>query len=97
VARYIRQQDTRSAEFAIVLSDDWQGCGLGSVLLRNLVAAARENGIDCLDGAVLSENSPMIALAKKLGFSVHRDPRGAQVTLLAMKFVDEGDDRSTAS
>lgn len=93
VARYIREQDTRNAEFAIVLSDDWQGCGLGSVLLRNLISAAEGNGIACLDGAVLSENMPMIALARKLGFSVHRDPRGAHVTLLTMELAGEGIDR----
>jgi RimJ/RimL family protein N-acetyltransferase len=52
--------------------------------LKNLIAIAKANGIACLDGAVLSENAPMIALAKKLGFAVHRDPRGAQVTLLTM-------------
>lgn len=86
VARYIRAADAHSAEFAIVLSDDWQGRGLGTVLLRELMAAARANGIDRFDGAVLSENGPMIALAKKLGFAVHRDPRGAQVTLLTMRF-----------
>lgn len=90
VARYIREPDTRRAEFAIVLSDDWQGRGLGFELLRRLIAAAKANAIACLDGAVLSENAPMIALAKKLGFLVHRDPRGAQVTLLTMAFDDEG-------
>jgi acetyltransferase len=88
VARYIREPHTRNAEFAIVLSDDWQGRGLGSVLLRSLMDAARTSGIACLEGAVLSENAPMIALAKKSGFAVHRDPRGAQVTILTIR-LDE--------
>lgn len=90
VARYIREVDAENAEFAIVLDDDWQGHSLGAVLLRNLIALAKRKGIVRLNGSVLSENAPMIALARKLGFDIHRDPRGAQVTLLTIS-VDEAD------
>lgn len=84
VARYIGEPDTQNAEFAIVLSDDWQGKGLGGALLRGLMQVAKKSGVARLDGTVLSENAPMIALARKLGFDIHRDPRGAQVTLLSI-------------
>jgi acetyltransferase len=90
VARYIRDPDMHAAEFAIVLGDDWQGRGLGSKLLKSLMAIAKTNGIVRLDGTVLSENTPMMALAKKLGFSVRRDPRGSQVTLLTIA-LDQSD------
>lgn len=33
VARYVREPSLGDCEFAIVLSDDWQGRGLGAPLL----------------------------------------------------------------
>ena len=69
VARYVKQACADEAEFAIVLSDDWQGRGLGGVLLSLLIAEARQRGVRRLVGTTLSENNGMLALARKLGFS----------------------------
>jgi acetyltransferase len=85
VARYIRESNSQNAEFAIVLSDEWQARGLGARLLRSLIGQAEALGLSRLNGAVLSENVAMIALARKLGFKIQKDPRGAQVTLLTLQ------------
>ena len=69
VARYVKQGCSDEAEFAIVLSDDWRGRGLGGVLLSSLIAAARQRGVRRLIGTTMSENNGMLALARKLGFS----------------------------
>jgi GNAT superfamily N-acetyltransferase len=69
VARYVKQGCSDEAEFAIVLSDDWQGRGLGGALLSFLIAEARQRGVRRLIGTTISENSGMLALARKLGFS----------------------------
>jgi acetyltransferase len=69
VARYVKEGCFDVAEFAIVLSDDWQGRGLGGVLLSSLIAEARQRGVRRLIGTTLSENNGMLALARKLGFS----------------------------
>ena len=69
VARYVKQGWSDEAEFAIVLSDDWQGRGLGGLLLSSLIAEARQRGVRRLIGTTLSENRAMLALARKLGFS----------------------------
>ena len=69
VARYVKQSCSDEAEFAIVLSDDWQGRGLGRVLLSSLIAEARQRGVRRLVGTTMSENNGMLALARKLGFS----------------------------
>ena len=46
VARYVRlDEDPEEAEFAIAIADDWQGRGLGRVLLGELVDAARADGL----------------------------------------------------
>src|SRR5262249_55702058 len=37
--RYVVSPDGKSAEFAVSIADEWQGCGLGSLLLARLIAA----------------------------------------------------------
>jgi acetyltransferase len=69
VARYVKQGCSDEAEFAIVLSDDWQGRGLGRVLLSSLITEARQRGVRRIIGTTMSENDGMLALARKLGFS----------------------------
>jgi GNAT superfamily N-acetyltransferase len=57
VARFVRSaRDPRSAEVAVVVTDDTQGRGLGRRLIETLAAAARERGIDTFDMSVLGRN-----------------------------------------
>jgi RimJ/RimL family protein N-acetyltransferase len=83
VARYVKTS-TASAEFAIVLSDDWQKRGLGSKLLASLLAAAKREGLRRIYGSTLTVNRGMLALARKLGFELALDPRSATITNLTL-------------
>jgi RimJ/RimL family protein N-acetyltransferase len=67
VSRYIRLEDPQAAEMAVTVVDDWQGRGLGRVLLDALVMEALENGITRLEGDVLVENRPMQELLRRAG------------------------------
>jgi acetyltransferase len=84
VARYVKESSTGDAEFAIVLSDDWQARGLGTRLLASLLAAAKSHGVRRLVGTTLSENNGMLALARKLGFRVATDRGSAMITNLTL-------------
>ena len=85
VARYVKDDSAPGvAEFAIVLSDDWQGRGLGTRLLQSLVDAARSDGVQRLVGTTLSVNSGMLKLAHKVGFKSAADPGSATVTNLTL-------------
>jgi acetyltransferase len=77
----VKEPAPGAAEFAIVLSDDWQGRGLGRRLLGELIAAAQRGGVRRLYGTTLLENAAMIALAQSLGFVVTNDPDVATMTL----------------
>jgi GNAT superfamily N-acetyltransferase len=66
-ARYVLDGGARAAEFAIAVSDAWQGLGLGRQLMHRLLARARRSGIERLCGDVLADNAPMLALMKRLG------------------------------
>jgi acetyltransferase len=78
-ARWVRRDDGVSADFAIVVDDAWQGLGLGGYLLAALGRAARAHGIERLDGDVLADNGPMLALARSLGCSVGPHPEDARL------------------
>jgi acetyltransferase len=70
VARYIINPDGLSAEFALVVADQYQGLGIGSRLMNALMLTAKNKGIISLEGEVLSINQSMLALVKKLSFSI---------------------------
>ncbi|WP_111733419.1 bifunctional acetate--CoA ligase family protein/GNAT family N-acetyltransferase [Roseovarius amoyensis] len=74
VARYTINPDNTSGEFAIAVSDELQGQGIGTRLMKALFAAARDHGLTKLEGSVLRENVPMLHLMEELGFTVTPDP-----------------------
>ena len=72
VGRYAPSPEKDSAEFALVVADEWQRKGLGRALLEMLREQARKAGYKALYGTVLDDNHEMLALTRRLGFS----PRG---------------------
>jgi acetyltransferase len=70
VSRYITNPDQSSCEFALVVSDDFNGKGLGSRLMLSIMDVARERGLSEIDGLVLANNPGMLKLMRSLGFSV---------------------------
>jgi len=73
VARYIADADRTSAEFAVVVGDEWQRRGVGAVLMRGLIVCAKRRGFERLIGMVLRENERMIAFVRSLGFTLADD------------------------
>jgi GNAT superfamily N-acetyltransferase len=66
-ARYVRDSNDESvAEPAVTVVDDWQGRGLGSVLLRSVIDRARLHGVRQLRATVLADNEPMLHLLRAL-------------------------------
>ena len=74
VARYMLLPNTTSAEFAIVVRDDYQGQGIGAKLMNALLDVAREQQLKVIEGLVLAKNSHMLSLMQRLGFSIEADP-----------------------
>jgi acetyltransferase len=73
VARYITLPDEESCEFAIVVSDEWQGKGVARQLFRRLIDVARERRLKIMTGITLRENARMIDLARSYGFETRAD------------------------
>jgi RimJ/RimL family protein N-acetyltransferase len=89
-ARYYVHADNRRCEFAITVADDWQGVGLASRLLRELIQAARVRGLKQMEGFVLAGNSRMLGLARRLGFTVVTDPNDMMVKIVRLDLTNAG-------
>ena len=67
VARCVRLPDTEhTAEFAIVVGDQFQGLGLGTLLARELAAAARAAGIRRFAATMLGDNDAIRRLMRTI-------------------------------
>lgn len=69
-ARYIANPGLQTCEFAIAVADDWCGMGLASRLMNELIRSARSRGLNGMEGFILTGNTPMRNLARRLGFEV---------------------------
>ncbi|QSX42475.1 bifunctional acetate--CoA ligase family protein/GNAT family N-acetyltransferase [Shewanella cyperi] len=65
--------DNTEAEFAMAVRGDFQGIGLGKLLLEKLIHYYLDNGTQVLSGFTMFENRAMANLAKSLGFTVTFD------------------------
>ena len=74
VARLAREQASASAEFAVVVADDWHCRGVGTRLLCELMRAARSVGLERIWGDILATNHRMLALMASLGFEIEPSP-----------------------
>ena len=73
VARYSTNADGTDCECAVTVLDDWQGKGLGSVLMKHLIDVARSRGIKHMWSLDSAENLAMADLAHYLGFNRCQD------------------------
>jgi len=71
--RYIVTEGAK-AEIAFVVIDDYQGQGLGTLLMRHLAVVARAAGLKELMAEVLPENAAMRKVFSKFGFQARRGP-----------------------
>ncbi|MDW8209045.1 MAG: bifunctional acetate--CoA ligase family protein/GNAT family N-acetyltransferase [Chloroherpetonaceae bacterium] len=73
IARLSRRRMQQSvAEFALLVTDRFQGQGLGTELLRRLIEVARAERVECLVADILPDNYGMLRLAEKMGFTLTR-------------------------
>ncbi|KXW56697.1 GNAT family N-acetyltransferase [Ferrovum sp. PN-J185] len=69
VARYTTNPDGESCEFALVIADQYQGQGLGTTLMNELILCAQSRGLYFMTGEVLGNNTGMLHLMHTLGFT----------------------------
>jgi GNAT superfamily N-acetyltransferase len=80
--RYIVEKPG-TAEIAFAVIDDYQGQGIGAVLLRHLATIARRAGLKEFTAEVLADNAPMLKVFERSGlpFSAKRSADGVHAVL----------------
>jgi len=84
VVRYVTNPDGESCEFALAVADEWQRRGLGRRMMTLLIDVARTRGLREMNGHVLADNRPMLALCESLGFGSGESNEGPQVRRVAL-------------
>jgi acetyltransferase len=69
-ARFSQDQradpQTRTVDVGIILTDTWQGRGLGGQMLRRMASEARRRAIESFSAVILWENQRMLRLARRI-------------------------------
>ena len=69
-ATYVRSASDRAlADISFLITDEFQGRGLGTLLMGAVAIAARRNGISRFAADVLAENAPMRAILDRAGIA----------------------------
>jgi len=66
--RISKLPDLENAELSILISDEWQGKGIGKILMEYSIGIAKEIGLKSLWMEILKNNHRMLALGQKYGF-----------------------------
>lgn len=85
VARFYADPDYVRGEFAIIVSSNLKGTGLGHQLMSHMIEYATAEGLQSLEGAILAENKGMLRFCLKLGFSIVEDPEDAGIRMARLK------------
>ena len=70
VSRMAKVQWANEAEVAVVVSDSWQGRGLGKELMARLLLFGADEKLERLTADMLPENRSVMRVCEKLGFSL---------------------------
>lgn len=73
-SRYALDPNGKVAECAVVIADDWQRQGLGTLLLNRLIESARARGVERLYSIDSAENFKLREVARNMGWECVPDP-----------------------
>jgi Acyl-CoA synthetase (NDP forming) len=76
VGRLSKARGLNEGEFALIVGDPWQKCGLGTELLRRLVQIGRDEKLKRITAMIMADNFGMQHVSKKVGFKITHDESG---------------------
>ncbi len=72
VGRLVTNPDMETAELAVVVGDQWQNRGVGSLLTDYCIQIAKDRGVKRIIGYILSDNKTMLGMFTRRGFTLER-------------------------
>ena len=88
VSRLSVEPDGKHGEMAFIVSDYWQGLGLGTKLVDYSLDIAKEKGVASVYAIMLQDNYRAISLTKKMGFIIEYLSDGTVKATLDLKGED---------
>src|SRR5262245_51129480 len=82
VAEYGLTGDDLIPDVGLVVEDTWQGLGLGTMLLAEIMRAGEQRGFSTFHGEILAENARMLRLLFRYAQIVERTRDHSVITLL---------------
>jgi len=84
VVRLHDDADGKNAEFAILVRSRLKGRGLGWLLMKHMIACAKDKGLKIVHGQVLAKNATMLRMCNELGFHTTNDASEHCVKLVTL-------------
>jgi acetyltransferase len=78
-SRLSKLHGTTTAEFTIVITDAYQGRGLGRLIVQRQLEIARAEGVTRITGSVLPEADAMKHIFESFGFEIRASPNGKTI------------------
>jgi acetyltransferase len=85
--RLIMEPDLKRGEFAVIVHDEFQGQGLGYKLVDTVIGIGHEKGLEEIYGFVLSENSVMLNMCRKMGCSIEPTEEDPEITKVSLSLA----------
>lgn len=85
ISRYVTPPNQNTCEFSLSVSDDHTTHGIGTHLMLDLIACAKENGLQEMLGYVLSKNLKMLHLVSELGFQISNPDEDPDFKIVKLK------------
>jgi acetyltransferase len=85
IVRLHADSNYQKGEFAVLVRSDLKGRGLGWQLMELMMRYAQSEGLKCIEGQILRENSTMIQMCRELGFEIGHDPDDESIRLATLQ------------
>ena len=85
VGRLSLEPNGKSGEFAIIITDEFQGSGLGTKLTDVVLDIAYDMGVERVYSVMLADNRRAISLMKRMGFSLTYAEDGTVEAILELR------------
>jgi len=88
VSRLSIEPNGKSGEMAFIVTDYWQGLGLGTKMVDYTLDIAKEMGVESVYAIMLLDNYRALSLTKKMGFNLEYLSDGTVKGVLDLKNED---------
>jgi RimJ/RimL family protein N-acetyltransferase len=88
VVRLHNDESGENGEFAILTRSQLKGHGLGWLMMKHMIAYAKDKGLRTVRGQVLGENATMLQMCGELGFHSTDDPDERGVKFVELPLIE---------